>query len=467
MSLFEPRLPDHCEPQSDFLYHFSSTFHTCVPTNWAFISTLLGTCSIVAWLFAQLPQIYKNYQIKSTTGLSFFFLAEWLLGDLSNLLGSVFTSQALWQVIIAGYYVLVDCALVGQWIWYERLKHGRPLLSVWSSGKGSGDSDSSDPMSEIDGISIISDSDSTLSSSGASTPTPAKTIPESNTLSAFRTLKYGSSPASTKEFDSASSSPAHSHARNIKYLRAQGSSPMPSPSPKTVLMISLLLAVLSNAQPIDSTISTTAAKHINHTELAGRIVSYMSTLLYLGSRLPQLYKNFQRRSTAGLSPTLFIAAFFGNLFYSTSLLTNPCAWNDYAPHDPMSRGWVSWENGSKRREWVGFAIPFFLGAAGVLLMDAAVGVQFLCYGEGGQEEVVIVGEPAGRVESGRKKGKRRWRWRRVSGWMRGWIPTVSPLSSPKFRVRQSRGKRVNEGETDSLLPPLSQDGPRDLVYGGV
>ena len=104
----------------------------------------------------------------------------------------------------------------------------------------------------------------------------------------------------------------------------------------------------------------------------------MSTFLYLGSRLPQLYMNQVRKSTAGLSPALFAAAFFGNLFYSTSLLTNPCAWYDYAPGE--GSGWVD-PQGSVRENWVLRAAPFFFGAAGVLLMDAAVGLQFWYFGD--------------------------------------------------------------------------------------
>ncbi|EUC30439.1 hypothetical protein COCVIDRAFT_84482, partial [Bipolaris victoriae FI3] len=127
LHIAKPSLPPSCEPANAFLYHLSATFHTCIPTNLALISTLLGTCSIVSWLFAQLPQIYKNHKLKSTSGLSAFFLTEWLLGDLTNLLGCLFTGQASWQIIIAAYYVFVDCCLCGQWVWYEMLHHGRPL----------------------------------------------------------------------------------------------------------------------------------------------------------------------------------------------------------------------------------------------------------------------------------------------------------------------------------------------------
>ncbi|KAG9547099.1 hypothetical protein KCU71_g14961, partial [Aureobasidium melanogenum] len=133
---FQPELPPHCTPTNDFLYRFSSTFHTCVPTPLAFISTLLGTLSIVSWLFAQMPQIYKNYTIKSTSGLSIFFLVEWCAGDVSNLLGAVFTKQATWQMIVAGYYCLVDFLLVAQWVWYERLRHGYRIRQMWPDSDG-------------------------------------------------------------------------------------------------------------------------------------------------------------------------------------------------------------------------------------------------------------------------------------------------------------------------------------------
>jgi hypothetical protein len=135
----------------------------------------------------------------------------------------------------------------------------------------------------------------------------------------------------------------------------------------------------------------------------------MSTFLYLGSRLPQIYKNYKLQSTAGLSPSLFAAAFSGNMFYSLALVTNPRAWADMGPHG--GHGWVG-AGGSDRSAWVAAALPFFLGAAGVLALDASVGAQFLLYGE--KEAKVIV------VEEGQGQ---KWRWRRVSGWMRGWVPS--------------------------------------------
>jgi solute carrier family 66 (lysosomal lysine-arginine transporter), member 1 len=430
---FDPQLPAYCEPENEFLLRFSALFHTCVPTNLAFVSTLLGTLSIVSWLFAQLPQIYKNFQLGSTSGLSIFFLAEWLLGDVSNLLGSLFTRQATWQVIIAMYYCFVDCMLVGQWIWYEHLKHGRPMKSVWAKWRDNSDRDDASINSDVlDGASIASSANSIRGDkSGANTPKP---IPHARPQDIFHTPIFSRSP-SVNDFSSANNTPT---SRTINRF-GTGNSPMPSP--RTVLFISMLLGVLAHASPTPASPVTlqNARDEVSATEQAGKILSWLSTLLYLGSRLPQLYKNHVRRSTAGLSPTLFAAAFFGNFFYSSSLLTNPCAWNTYTSgHRNGSRGWVG-DEGSNQANWVLRATPFFLGAAGVLIMDGLVGLQFWWFGshgtiKEGREEVIVVVVPDGgrtvdtRVGGGRGK---RWRWRKVSGWMRGWVPSVRAVGIPR------------------------------------
>ncbi|KAK3631390.1 hypothetical protein LTR56_016887 [Elasticomyces elasticus] len=192
--------------------------------------------------------------------------------------------------------------------------------------------------------------------------------------------------------------------------RVGPSSPLPSPSPRTVLLIACLIAA-AQASPLARPnpariVEVSIAQRPTTLENVGTIMSWLSTFLYLGSRLPQLFKNWRRKSTAGLSPHLFMAAFMGNSFYSAALLTNPCGWYDFGPHG--GRGWVGSE-GSDQTKWTLAALPFFLGAFGVLGLDAS----FLLYGD--SEKVVVIEED-------------RWHrkhWRRVSGWMRGWVPGIS------------------------------------------
>jgi solute carrier family 66 (lysosomal lysine-arginine transporter), member 1 len=424
--IFAANLPDHCSPTTPFLHAFSSYFHICVPTPLAFLSTVLGTLSIVSWLFAQLPQIYKNYTLQSTAGLSIFFLVEWCLGDATNLLGALFTRQAGWQIVVAGYYVFVDVMLVSQYFWYTHFKpwrEGGDDISVICKGRDNGSGprilDGVSPQdSSPRGISFRAEPDHDREPKGSSTP---KAVPGS-------LLRSGQGTPNEKATPSSSYRPI---------VRVQGASYSPIPSPRAMLFISMLCAVLANASHLSPEMH--ASLHVPQvtgapetpTQIAGRILSWCSTILYLGSRLPQLYKNHVRRSTAGLSPLLFFAAFCGNLFYSSSLLTNPCAWYTFPAHG--GHGWVG-EYGSERWEWVSRAAPFWLGAAGVLALDGAVGVQFIIFGERSEEKVVKVKDSRGRS-----------RWKRVSGWMRGWVPSMSPERKMSFAEAEALLSRQAEG----------------------
>ncbi|MCJ1375177.1 hypothetical protein MMC20_006411 [Loxospora ochrophaea] len=415
--IFRSSLPEQCTPENGLLSNISSAFNTCLPTPLALLSTLLGCLSILSWLFAQLPQIIKNYSLQSTSGLSIYFLLEWCLGDTTNLIGSLLTNQALWQVVVAAYYVCVDVILVTQYLWYTYLKSSRAeqeaITVTFTDGPDDGDTIGA------------TEADSYSSSEPNSSTPSGNNIKSASQPHKVDTNAFGTSNYSAQEKESHSTSGA-------TVVRSQGNAFPFTPSPKTLLLVSMTCAVLANGSPLEpnaQNIPLASAASADRVELAGRVLSWVSTILYLGSRLPQIFKNHVRRSTSGLSPSLFIAAFFGNLFYSTSLLTNPLAWSSYPSYG--HRGWAGLE-GSDRREWVNLAIPFFLGAAGVLFLDAAVGVQFLMFGEGRVEKMALVGD---------RKGHNRWQ--RVSGWMRGWVP--SPTPTPREEIIEDERPLLERG----------------------
>lgn len=409
-------LPQHCEPTTPFLAAVSSYLHICLPTPLAFVSSVLGTLSIVSWLFAQLPQIYKNYQIQSTAGLSLFFLVEWCLGDTSNLLGALLTRQAGWQVIVAAYYVCVDVTLVFQYFWYTHYKGQYDGYGALSHSEYD-----QPPGSVLEGVSFSDNgfSDHAPRSTGSPLPSNPKDVKD---------MKEPAVPTSNGQSPSYSNEKLSSSKRSI--TRSSSGPSLPMGSPRTLLLASMLCAVVANAAPTEP--QTTSESSQKTLEILGRIISWMSTFLYLGSRPPQLYKNYCRKSTSGLSPLLFMAAFCGNLFYSASLLTNPNAWYDFPAYG--GGGWAD-ADGNDRLEWVTRATPFFLGAFGVLAFDGLMGVQFLMYGTRDDESIMQVEDP--------KDG--RSRWTRVRGWMRGWIPSVSPAR----RLRSDAP--VSSEENQSLL----------------
>ncbi|KAK2466847.1 hypothetical protein APHAL10511_001105 [Amanita phalloides] len=95
----------------------------------------------------------------------------------------------------------------------------------------------------------------------------------------------------------------------------------------------------------------------------GRIFAWLCTTLYLTCRLPQIWKNYVRKSVDGLSISLFIFAFLGNVFYVSSILVSP---RFYLP-PPLST------------EYIQETVPYLLGSAGTLMFDVTIIVQFILY----------------------------------------------------------------------------------------
>jgi len=97
--------------------------------------------------------------------------------------------------------------------------------------------------------------------------------------------------------------------------------------------------------------------------IIGRISAWACTTLYLTSRLPQIWKNYVRKSIEGLSISLFVFAFMGNVLYVASILTSP----KLGDPEPQASAFL--------RE----SIPYLLGSGGTLMFDVTIVVQSFLY----------------------------------------------------------------------------------------
>ncbi|KAF8542654.1 PQ loop repeat-domain-containing protein [Trichophaea hybrida] len=349
-------LPDYCEPDTPVLAYLSQKFGTCIPSYLALASTTAGLLSITSWLFAQMPQIWKNYRRGSVDGLSFGFLSVWLAGDVCNLLGALWTGQMWFQQIVALYYVAVDIVLVCQYFYFTSINRSSTVIighPVHYDDSIDDDDDGSD--------------DSYLVDSDQEAKNRRKVAPVTRVRS--RSLA------------------------------------------STLIVVISLMFHLAGASPIINS-STEPSPSTGYTlrDLGG-VLSWFSTFLYLTSRLPQLLMNFRRRSTSGLAISLFAAAFCGNFFYSMSLLLNPLGHYDYPPY---GGGGIAGPDGNDHFEWWGRTLPFFLGASGVLGEDAAVGWQWLMWGEKTpKNEIEVEYEEEGECCGVETQWNKWWPW---NGW---------------------------------------------------
>ena len=59
-------------------------------------------------------QLWTNYKRQSGESLSILFLYIWLIGDFFCLVGLILMHLALHQILLAGYYAIVDALLIIQ-----------------------------------------------------------------------------------------------------------------------------------------------------------------------------------------------------------------------------------------------------------------------------------------------------------------------------------------------------------------
>eukprot|EP00008_Paramoeba_atlantica_P011378 CAMPEP_0201492828 /NCGR_PEP_ID=MMETSP0151_2-20130828/34860_1 /ASSEMBLY_ACC=CAM_ASM_000257 /TAXON_ID=200890 /ORGANISM="Paramoeba atlantica, Strain 621/1 / CCAP 1560/9" /LENGTH=195 /DNA_ID=CAMNT_0047879861 /DNA_START=580 /DNA_END=1167 /DNA_ORIENTATION=+ len=107
----------------------------------------------------------------------------------------------------------------------------------------------------------------------------------------------------------------------------------------------------------------TGSSESRELEILGITFAWTSATLYLSSRLPQIYKNFRRKSTEGLSFGMFVLTVCGNLTYSSSILLE-----------------------STEKSYLLNSLPYLVGSVGTLGFDLLVWVQFFMYGQDPQQE---------------------------------------------------------------------------------
>ncbi|KAH8107000.1 PQ loop repeat-domain-containing protein [Cristinia sonorae] len=465
------------------------------------VSDVLGYTSITCWLGAQFPQVMENYRRRSVEGLALPFLLNWLLGDISNLIGCILTHQLPFQTYLAIYFCFIDLSLFGQFFYYrkptkpltgfrgrsrttstagrrisiERPTRYRTLSHVaanvaaaaalaaqqeetrWqhrssleahrrattephfdpTAAGGSTDDDDVDEQT----LSRLADSfhsegggrqhrkvvawsqerrGESLGRHGAVSPTtprvPANlrmtTSPIIGNAEDFDFSTRGRSVSRSRTEDEAGWATTSAERRSSRASRkgasmvflgvwalfgigtlAGSGRGLPSSAalrmgrvmdsdaviPRTTDIVPPVFAEVpiavgsvvdeSKIEPspwVSGGPHTSSARDDGNdsTEyLIGRISAWVCTTLYLTSRLPQIWKNFVRKSVEGLSMYLFVFAFLGNFFYVASILLSPKL--QQAPAEASA--------------FLRESIPYLLGSGGTLMFDVTIVTQSFIY----------------------------------------------------------------------------------------
>lgn len=381
-----------CDPVSVDGYEWNRWvgrhLHECLytPQDWA--AFIIGWTSPLFWFCCQLPQFYKNWKNKSATALSIVFLLEWFAGDFLNLVSSVLTGQLTTQIATATLFIVMDIFLCIQYFYYTKVYRGRRTstaspegeryTSLYDSGNEEEEQEKeSSKRLTIDEIDVEGEITSNKPIKKVSS-VPALAVYSPLLLATFWFSSYVALSSLQNDVASSSFRPSTTNGRIVGI----------GPSARRLL----------DSSSSDDLCNGDLVK--SHTiETIGIVLAYCSAIVYLTSRLPQIYKNWVRGSVEGLSPYMFACAVMGNLTYALGVLVKR----------PSSSDLTS-------------ALPFLIGSVGTTFFDAVILAQYVYYNRWGHNRrpLYLV-----RLDTGSR--------RRVP---RGLHDIVDPMVSPFFK----RGK---------------------------
>lgn len=271
----------------------------CVDNDVLFwLHSIFGILSMALWMVVGFPQMYSNYKNKSGESVSELFLYTWLLGDAFNIAGILlaYENPQITMLLVGAWYGLMDIVLLYQIYYYRHINKKKNVPPFVNGTEVFSDDDDSEP-----GNSRVSPQHLNALFIGA--------------VSLNALFFYAQS-----QIGNADTSAGFSVSRQLFSLSGSGSS--------------------SNGND----------------ELIGMIFGWISAALYIGSRFPQIYKNWSTKSTEGLSILLFIIAVAANLSYAAGIFF--C---------------------NTESDYLLTSLPFIVGALGTLIFDFVIFLQFYVY----------------------------------------------------------------------------------------
>lgn len=107
----------------------SEVFGDCVDTHLKLAGFAVGLLSFGLFVAQLAPGMVKNCRNKRADGISLYLLLLWLLGDSTNLVGTLLTDGLPVQKIISTFFVFADCFFLAQLFIYGARMYRETRLS--------------------------------------------------------------------------------------------------------------------------------------------------------------------------------------------------------------------------------------------------------------------------------------------------------------------------------------------------
>lgn len=326
-----------------------------VPHIRAVLARMAGSASLACWIVLLLPQLIEQWRLKSSEGIAIGFLSIWVLGDITNLAGAIWGGLRAEVVLLALWYCFADSLIMASYFYYKNYNkrysdshhhHHHDHDHEHRHGHHHHDHAEEETI-EDDNTTANGDTRPLLDRRESSAP------------------GYSYSPETETEESPANRKHRHSHHNHHRRKRRDSlSSIVAEASAHTSLWQQVGFPILfviaagilgyifsSQEDPQD------APPEDDSTSLGPQILGYISAILYLTARIPQIIQNHRRRSVEGLSFVFFVFSLLGNITYAMGILIY-----------------------RTDQQWIKLYFSWLLGSLGTIFEDGIIFMQFHIYG---------------------------------------------------------------------------------------
>ncbi|KAK3935224.1 PQ-loop-domain-containing protein [Diplogelasinospora grovesii] len=297
------------------------------------LSGIFGSVSLTAWICLLLPQLITNYKAQSADALSMKFLFIWLLGDLANLSGALWTNLAPTAIALACYFCVADVVLITQCSYYNTMNARRRTRSERKRLASTAIQDTE--ATEDEPLLARRSSDS-------------NGLPGSHRRHSMRHSESNLDPLTriiTGEDDTPDSNPWLHNGLSLVAVWIVGAAGW---------FVSYKMGAWDGEDGVPDVGDGLAPTE--PVAVIGMALGYFSALCYLCARIPQIIKNYHEKSCEGLALLFFLLSLTGNFTYACSLFS-------YS-QDP---------------DYLVKALPWLLGSLGTMIEDFIIFAQFRLY----------------------------------------------------------------------------------------
>ncbi|KAI8639244.1 PQ loop repeat-domain-containing protein [Parasitella parasitica] len=302
-------------------------------------SAIAGYMSILFWLVVFIPQLQENYRRKNGDGLSLTFLLIWLAGDVFNLAGIIMEKLMLTMFLLALWYTVADIGLIWQVVYYQQcvtveincdkeeaiivLSPRKPLTQRRVSLEKSVSSNVLERQASVHDALLYDDENhaDVVNDDGAACDNDAAASSDRDIFTV---------PPKIKPI----------------WINLLGAS----------VLIMLTVTSCYGYRMTTTRLPAIHSKEDEEIQWMPQILGWMSAVLYVGSRIPQLIKNWHQQSTDGLSPGMFVYAVCGNICFSLSIFLK-----------------------SVERRYIIINLPWIVGSLGTVIFDIMIFLQFCVF----------------------------------------------------------------------------------------